>query len=113
VASAAATGGTAAGHAAVGGGSPGDPILMNWFKGKVNDYRACRIDFEDAGLLVPDSAGAAYGIVDKFSMTDKVLGMMCQVDPGMMSQPKAKRRLHHAPSRSLDADITAGPQYTA
>ena len=91
VAGVAAAGGAAAGGAAGGGGPPGDPTLMNWFPRKVNDYRGCRVNFEDAGLLVPEGAGVAYGIVDKFSMADEVLGMMCQVDPGMMAQPKAKR----------------------
>jgi hypothetical protein len=107
-----ACGVAAGGAAAGGGGPPGDrQQMIEWVARKVNDYRACWNDFEGAGLLVPDGAGAAYGIVDKFRMADEVLGMMRQVHPGMMAPPKAKMRLHLAPSRSLDADIAAGVAY--
>jgi hypothetical protein len=105
-------GGAAAGGAAGGGGPPGDrQQMIEWFARKVNDYPACKNDFEGAGLLVPGGAGAAYGIVKKFRMADEVLGMMRQAHPGMMAPPKAKRRLHPAPSRSMDADIAAGVAY--
>ncbi len=69
----------AAGGAAGGSGpqAPGDRhMMMEYLTRKVKDYRACRNDFEDAGLLVPDGTGAAYGIVDKFSMADEVLRIM-------------------------------------
>jgi hypothetical protein len=102
----------AGGAAAGGAAAPGDPAEMKkWVARKVNDYRACKNDFEDAGLLVRGGAGDAYGIVDKFRMAEEVLGMMRQVHPEMMAPPKAKRRLHLAPSRSLDADIAAGVAY--
>jgi hypothetical protein len=105
-------GGAAAGGAAVGGGPPGDrQQMIEWFARKVNDYPACKNDFEGAGLLVPGCAGAAYGIVKKFRMADEVLRIVCQAHPGMMAPPKAKRRLHLAPSRSMDADIAAGVAY--
>jgi hypothetical protein len=104
-----AAGGAAAGGAAGGGGPPGDrQQVIEWFARKVNGYRAYRNDFEDAGLLVRGGAGDAYCIVDKFSMADEVLRILCQDHPEMMAPTKAKRRLHHAPSRSVDADIAAG-----
>jgi hypothetical protein len=104
----AAAGSAAAGGAAGGGGPPGDRHLMiEWFARKVNDYRTCRDDFAGAGLLA-DGAEVENDIVDKFRMADEVLGMIRQVYPGMMAPPKAKRRLHLAPSRSIDADNAAG-----
>jgi hypothetical protein len=115
VAGGAAAGGAAAGGAAGGGGPPGDPLMIEWFQNKVKDYPACRIDFEDAGLLVPDGAGAEYGIVDKFSMADEVLRILREHYPGMMAPPKVVKRRRPAPrpaidippSTSSDADIAA------
>jgi hypothetical protein len=107
--------GVAAGVAAAGGGGPpGDrQQMIEWVARKVNNYRACWDDFEDAGLLVPDGAGAAFGIVDKFRMAAEVLGMMRQVHPGMMAPPKAKMRLHLAPSRSVEGAEMFSPDRIA
>ena len=84
----AAAGNEAAGGAAGRGGPPGDrQQMIEWVEDKVKDYRACKNDFEDAGLLVPDGKGAAYGIVDKFSMADKVLGMMATAKATKRQRP--------------------------
>jgi hypothetical protein len=84
----AAAGDEAAGGAAGGDGPPGDrQQMIEWFEDKVKDYRACKNDFEDAGLLVPGGKGAEYGIVKKFSMAEIVLGMMAPAKATKRQRP--------------------------
>ena len=105
----------AGGAAAGGGGPPGDPLMIEWFQKKVKDYPACRVDFQGAGLLVPDGAGDAYGIVNKFIMAEEVLRILRERYPEMMAPPKVAKRSRPAPrpaigippSTSSDADIAA------
>ena len=86
VAGGAAAGGGAAGVAAGGGRPPGDrQLMMEWFAKKAKDYRA-RGNFERAGLLEPGGAGATYGIIDKFSMADRLF----QAYPDLRTPPKSR-----------------------